>query len=101
MSERTKQLIKQAIDAAKAKGLTQEQVALSVGMSAAGLIRAKKRGNIGSSTLEALGTLVDMELVFVPRKTKEKAKLDIKSGTFLSAAPLVIRTSSNAKSEEK
>ncbi len=67
---------------AKARGLSQAQLAEMAGLTAVGLSKAKHRGDIRASTLEELGSQLDLELVFVPRRSREKAAEAIKSGTF-------------------
>ncbi|MDT8387282.1 MAG: hypothetical protein RQ736_07200 [Thiogranum sp.] len=86
MSKQIKTLINQAVSAAKAYGLSQAQLAESIGLSAVGLSKAKRRGDIRASTLEKLGARLDLELVFVPRRSQEKAAEAIKSGTFFGVA---------------
>lgn len=82
MSRHIKALINQLVSTAKRRGLTQAQLAEMVGLTAVGLSKAKTRGDIRASTLEELGARLDLELVFVPRQSREKAAEAIKSGTF-------------------
>ncbi|MGD8631827.1 MAG: hypothetical protein PVG72_14010 [Gammaproteobacteria bacterium] len=86
MSKHIKTLINQLVSAAKARGLTQAQLAEMAGMTAVGLSKAKTRGDIRASSLAALGTQLDLELVFIPRRSSEKAAEAIKSGTFFRAS---------------
>jgi transcriptional regulator with XRE-family HTH domain len=86
MSRHIKALIKQLVATAKRRGLTQAQLAEMAGLTAVGLSKAKSRGDIRASTLEALGARLDLELVFVPRRSREKAAEAIKSGTFFRAS---------------
>ena len=86
MSKQIKTLINQLVSAAKERGLTQAQLAEMAGMTVVGLSKAKTRGDIRASSLAALGTQLDLELVFIPRRSSEKAAEAIKSGTFFRAS---------------
>lgn len=86
MSRHIKTLINQVIAAAKARGLSQAQLAESIGLSAVGLSKAKSRGDMRASTLEELGARLDLELALVPRRSREKAAEAIKSGAFFRTA---------------
>jgi transcriptional regulator with XRE-family HTH domain len=86
MSEQIKSLINQLITAAKARGLSQAQLAELAGLTAVGLSKAKTRGDIRASTLENLAAQFDLELALVPRRSKEKAAGAIKAGTFFRTA---------------
>ncbi len=86
MSKSINSLINQLISTAKARGLSQAELAKLVGMSAVGLSKAKSRGDIRASTLEELAAQMDLELVLTPRKSREKAAEAIKSGTFFSSS---------------
>lgn len=82
MSQHIKALINQLISTAKARGLSQAQLAQMAGVTAVGLSKAKSRGDIRVSTLEELASQLDLELAFIPRRSKEKAAEAIKSGAF-------------------
>ena len=82
MSSHIKALINQLISVAKARGLSQAQLAELAGLTAVGLTKAKGRGDILASNLERLGAQLNLELAFVPARTREKAAAAIKSGTF-------------------
>ena len=86
MSRHIKSLINQLVSAAKQRGLTQAQLAEMAGMTAVGLSKAKTRGDIRASSLEALAAKLDLELVLIPRQSREKAAEAIKSGTFFRAS---------------
>lgn len=86
MSEHIKSLINQLILAAKARGLSQAQLAELAGLTAVGFSKAKSRGDIRASTLEELATQLDLELSLMPAKAKQKATEAIKSGTFFPAS---------------
>lgn len=86
MSEQIKSLIKQLITVAKARGLSQAQLAELAGLTAVGLSKAKTRGDIRASTLEKLAAQFDLELALVPHRSKEKAAAAIKAGTFFRTA---------------
>ena len=82
MSKTIQSLIIQVIEAAKAQGLSQAQLAEKAGMTAVGLSKAKSRGDIRASSLEALAAQLDLELALVPRQSREKAAEAIKAGAF-------------------
>lgn len=86
MSGPIKALINQLISTARARGLSQAQLAELAGITAVGLSKAKSRGDIRVSTLEALASKLDLELALVPRHSKEKAAEAIKSGSFFSTS---------------
>ena len=82
MSKPIQNLIKQIIDTAKARGLSQAQLAEQAGLTAVGLSKAKSRGDIRASTLAELAAQLDLELVLAPRQSRQKAAEAIKSGAF-------------------
>jgi transcriptional regulator with XRE-family HTH domain len=82
MSRHIQALINQLVSAAKSHGLTQAKLAEMAGLTAVGLSKAKSRGDIRASTLEELGAQLDLELVFMPRRSREKAAAAIKAGVF-------------------
>lgn len=82
MSEHIKVLFHQLVAAAKARGLSQARLAEMAGLTAVGLSKAKRRGDIRASTLEELAAQLDLELALIPRRSKEKAAEAIKSGAF-------------------
>jgi transcriptional regulator with XRE-family HTH domain len=86
MSNTVQSLIIQVIAAAKAQGLSQAQLAEKAGMTAVGLSKAKSRGDIRTSSLEALAACLDLELALVPRQSREKAAEAIKAGAFFALA---------------
>lgn len=86
MSESIKTLINQLILAARARGLSQAQLAERAGLTPVGLSKAKHRGDIRASTLAALGAQLDLELTFIPRHSREKAAAAIKAGTFFRSS---------------
>jgi transcriptional regulator with XRE-family HTH domain len=86
MSKQIKALLDQLILAAKARDITQAQLAETAGITAVGLSKAKQRGDIRASTLQALAAQLDLELALVPRRTKQQALAAIKSGSFFRAA---------------
>ncbi len=89
MSDTIKALINQVIVTARHRGLTQAQLAQAAGMTAVGLSKAKHRGDIRASTLQALAEQLDLELSLTPRRSREKATRAIRTGTFfhISASP--------------
>ena len=82
MSKQIQTLIQQLIDAAKAQGLSQAQLAERAGLSAVGLSKAKSRGDIRASTLAELASQLDLELALIPRQSPQQAAQAIKSGAF-------------------
>ena len=86
MPESIKTLINQLILAARARGLSQAQLAERAGLTPVGLSKAKHRGDIRASTLAALGAQLDLELMFIPRRSREKAAEAIKAGTFFRSS---------------
>jgi len=92
MSSHIRALINQLVSTAKTRGLSQAKLAEMAGLTAVGLSKAKHRGDLRASTLEELAAQLDLELVFMPRRSREKAAEAIKSGAFF-------RTSDNSKEE--
>ena len=86
MSRQIKSLIEQLILAAKSRGISQAQLAEIAGITAVGLSKAKQRGDIRASTLQALADQLDLELSLVPRRSKQQAVAAIKSGSFFRSA---------------
>lgn len=82
MSKQIQTLIQQLIDTAKARGLSQAQLAELAGLTAVGLSKAKTRGDLRASTLAELAAQLDLELTLVPRQSRDKAAEAIKSGAF-------------------
>jgi transcriptional regulator with XRE-family HTH domain len=86
MSEQIKALLDQLIQIARTRGLSQAQLAEMAGITAVGLSKAKQRGDIRASTLQALAIQLDLELVLVPRRSKQQAVAAIKSGSFFRSS---------------
>lgn len=86
MSDHIKALINELISAAKARGLSQAQLAKMAGLTAVGLTKAKGRGDIRASSLEKLAAQLNLELAFIPTRAREKAAAAIKSGTFFQTS---------------
>lgn len=82
MSEHIKNLINQLIQAAREQGLSQAQLAEKAGMSAVGLSKAKQRGDIRASSLQALAEVLKLELSLQPRLTPKQVRKSIMEGTF-------------------
>lgn len=82
MSQPIADLIHQLVREARARGLSQAQLAHAAGVTAVGLSKAKRRGDIRASTLQALAAQLDLELALVPRRTREKDLAAIRSGEF-------------------
>jgi transcriptional regulator with XRE-family HTH domain len=94
MSSHIQALINQLVSVAKTRGLTQAKLAEMAGLTAVGLSKAKSRGDVRASTLEDLAAQLDLELAFIPRRSREKAAKAIKAGTFF-------RTSDDAETGEE
>ena len=86
MSEQIKSLLEQLVESAKARGISQAQLAERAGISPVGLSKAKHRGDIRAATLQALAEQLDMSLALVPRQTRAQAVEAIRSGTFFGVA---------------
>jgi transcriptional regulator with XRE-family HTH domain len=82
MSKQIQTLLQRLIDAAKAQGLSQAQLAELAGLSAVGLSKAKTRGDIRASTLAELASQLNLDLALVPRQSPQQAAQAIKSGAF-------------------
>ena len=82
MSKTVQTLVMQLIEAAKAQGLSQAQLAERAGLTAVGLSKAKHRGDLRASTLAELARQLDLQLQLVPRQASPSASDAIKSGTF-------------------
>ena len=82
MSRQINDLMSQIIAAGKERGLSQAQLAANAGITAVGLSKAKARGDLLVSTLEKLAAQSGLELVLLPRRTREKDAEAIKSGAF-------------------
>ena len=94
MSRHIRALLDQLVATAKSRGLSQAQLADMASLSAVGLSKAKRRGDIRASLLEELGAQLDLELAFIPARSREKAAEAIKSGGFF-------RTSGDPEGKEK
>lgn len=81
-----KALISQLLSTAKARGLSQAQLAEMAGMTPVGLSKAKSRGDLRASTLEKLAAQLDLELALIPRRSREKAAEAIKTGVFFQTS---------------
>ena len=86
MSRPINKLIEQLLAVTKSRGLSQARLAERVGMTPVGLSKAKSRGDMRASTLEALANQLDMELTLIPRRSKERSIDAIRSGSFFNRA---------------
>lgn len=87
MSSQIHHLLEQALKVAEERGVTQREAARLGGISPVGLSKAKRRGDLMASTLEAIGEAMGLELVFVPKRggERERRATDaIRAGTFFS-----------------
>jgi len=62
-------LIIKVTDSAKDNGISQRELAKRVGITPENLSRAKKKGEISASTLQAMAEVLDMELTLTARET--------------------------------
>ncbi len=81
-NSRISKLIKDLVATAKARGITQAELATLAGLTAVGLSKAKKRGDIRASTLEKLAEQLDLELTLTPSKRQDKIAEAIKTGDY-------------------
>ena len=84
MTKAITSLIHQIIAAAKAQGLSQAQLAERAGLTAVGLSKAKQRGDLRASSLEALAAQVGLVLQLGPAGPRPSAAEAIRSGDFFS-----------------
>lgn len=82
MSDAIQALIGHLVTLARRRGLTQGELAERAGLTAVGLSKAKHRGDIRASSLAALAEQLDLQLVLVPKHTREQAAAAIRSGTL-------------------
>jgi transcriptional regulator with XRE-family HTH domain len=82
MNELVTTLLNELITEAKKRGITQAGLAEMAGLTAVGLSKAKSRGDIRVSTLAKLAEQLDLELVLVPKTSKDKAVKAIKQGAL-------------------
>ena len=69
MNTKLHELVKEALDVAKAQGLTQKDLAEISSLDEVGLSRLKKANDARFSTLEELGKSVGKKLIWVDDKT--------------------------------
>jgi transcriptional regulator with XRE-family HTH domain len=82
MSAAIATLLQQLIEAAKAQGISQGELAERVGLSAVGLSKAKGRGDIRASSLAAMAEVVGLELTLTPRQPKHDAIAEVRRGSL-------------------
>ncbi|RMF14657.1 MAG: XRE family transcriptional regulator [Alphaproteobacteria bacterium] len=75
-------LLEQLVAAAKARGMTQAELAQKAGISPVGLSKARHRGDLKVSTLIRLAQALDMDLKLAPARRREKAAEAIRTGRF-------------------
>ena len=75
-------LLDQIIEAARARGMTQAELAEKAGISAVGLSKARHRGDLRASTLARLAAALDLELTLTPAKRRQRAAEAIRAGNF-------------------
>jgi len=84
MTSPVQALLDQIIASAKARGMTQAELAKRAGISPVGLSKARHRSDIRASTLAKLAEALDMELKLVPARRREKAAEAIRAGRFFA-----------------
>ncbi len=82
MSEPIKQLIEHLVATAKARGISQAELAERAGLTPVGLSKAKHRGDLRASSLAAMAEALDMELTVTPRRRREEVVRAIRQGDF-------------------
>ncbi len=82
MSEPVRKLIEELIETARARGMTQAELASRSGISAVGLSKARQRGDIRASTLARMAEVLDRELTLVPARHRQRAVEAIRAGRF-------------------
>ena len=82
MSDQVKQLIEHLVATAKARGISQAELAERAGLTPVGLSKAKHRGDIRASSLAAMAAELDMELTVTPRRRREQVVRAIRKGDF-------------------
>ena len=80
MNERIQQLIDELVQRARMRGMTQAELARRAGISPVGLSKAKQRGDLRASTLDALAAVVDLELALQPRRPRAQLLEAIRRG---------------------
>ena len=75
-------LLDQIIGAARARGMTQAELAGKAGISPVGLSKARHRGDLRASTLARLAAAVDLELTLTPARKRQRAAEAIRAGNF-------------------
>ncbi len=75
-------LLDQIIEAARARGMSQAELAQKAGISAVGLSKARHRGDLRASTLARLAAALELELTLTPAKRRPHVAEAIRSGHF-------------------
>ncbi|MEJ2426223.1 MAG: hypothetical protein P8101_17535 [Candidatus Thiodiazotropha sp.] len=76
------ELLNQLLHQAEAQDLKEGELAVRAGLTPQGLSKAKARGDLRVSTLEALGRQLDLELSWRPIQPEHDATRRVRSGTL-------------------
>jgi hypothetical protein len=76
------ELLNQLLHQAEAQDLKEGELAVRAGLTPQGLSKAKMRGDLRVSTLEALGRQLNMELSWHPIEPEHDATRRVRSGTL-------------------
>ena len=74
------QLLTELIEQAKSNGIKEGELAESAGLTPQGLSKAKARGDLRASTLDALGRQLGIELAWRPLKQRDDLVMRVRSG---------------------
>lgn len=76
------ELLTHLLQQAEKAGLKEGQLAENAGLTPQGLSKAKSRGDLRVSSLEALGRQIGIELVWRPIQQDDEAAVKVRSGTL-------------------
>ncbi len=76
------ELLNRLLHQAETMGLKEGELAARAGLTPQGLSKAKARGDLRVSTLEALGRQIDLELSWRPIQPEHDAARRVRSGTL-------------------
>lgn len=77
-----KKLIRQLLAKAEASGIKEGQLAERAGLTPQGLSKAKSRGDLRVSTLEALGRELGLELSWRPVRQSDEVTRRVRAGNL-------------------
>ena len=76
------ELLTYLLQQAEGIGLKEGQLAKNAGLTPQGLSKAKTRGDLRVSSLEALGRQIGIELVWRPIQQNDETAVKVRSGTL-------------------